>query len=161
LFGGKKPVAPNPEAVYTDLRDKALGLTPETVGVTGDAVYAVILDMGFGEGTTATIFAAADGTASMYTSTGGGVIGAGQRHSVASVSKALVAEAERSRSLLSPGWDDTPLGDGEVRLIALAAPEALAASGSGDSWIADGSPMQPLFAAANDLIYQIRTASAG
>jgi hypothetical protein len=163
LFGRNKPTAPDPAAIYADLRSQALAWTAQQAGMadSGDIVYAVLLDMGFGSGTTATIVAVGEGTASMYTSTGGGVIGAGEHPSVAAASKALVAEAERSRSLLSRDWQDGPLSDGQVRLIALTPSGPLGVSGSADAWIADGSPMQPVFGAANDLIYQIRTASDG
>jgi hypothetical protein len=62
---------------YKGLRGKIFSATPEQIGLTttGDEMpYAIVMDMGMGEGT-ATIVSIVDGNASMYLSSGGGIIG--------------------------------------------------------------------------------------
>ncbi len=70
------PQRPDP-SVYPKMRDNALQLRP--TGIADDQVYAVLMDWHVGNGT-ASVLAAADGTASVYLSSGGGYIGGGQRY---------------------------------------------------------------------------------
>ena len=64
-----------------DLRAKLLATTPSDVNIKPSQqlphVWAALLDIGTATGS-ATVAVVADGTVSMYTSTGGGMIGAGQ-----------------------------------------------------------------------------------
>jgi hypothetical protein len=63
---------------YLDLRGQIFETTPEEIGLTSNTEekpYAIVMDMGMGEGVTATLVSIIDGNASMYLSTGGGVIG--------------------------------------------------------------------------------------
>jgi hypothetical protein len=69
----------NPEGnPYADLRGKIFGMTPEQLGLIAtieEEPYAVIMDMGMDRDATATLVSIADGNASIYLSSGGGVIG--------------------------------------------------------------------------------------
>ncbi|TMB97093.1 MAG: hypothetical protein E6J38_02375 [Chloroflexi bacterium] len=64
-----------------DLRAKLLATTPSDVNIKPSQqlphVWAALLDVGTATGS-ATVAVVADGTVSMYTNTGGGMIGAGQ-----------------------------------------------------------------------------------
>ena len=62
---------------YNDLRGQVFSATPEQIGLTNtddERPYAIVMDMGMEEGT-ATLVSIIDGNASMYLSSGGGVIG--------------------------------------------------------------------------------------
>lgn len=104
------------------LRRRALGLAAadaglEPIGATG--VYGAVIDVGQRQGA-ATLVALADGTTSLYLSTGGGVIGAGEHASVATASRSLLVELARHRSELEPAEDDEALpGEGLVRIHLL------------------------------------------
>jgi hypothetical protein len=69
--------------VYQRLRDQILHVRREKIGLPAPAhdtdPWAVVMDWGVAEGS-ATVVAIADGTASMYLSSGGGSIGGGQSH---------------------------------------------------------------------------------
>ncbi|MGD1061884.1 MAG: hypothetical protein ABR860_01375 [Terracidiphilus sp.] len=63
--------------MYRKLRDQML--QSKQPGFEPDAVQAVFMDWNIGNGT-ATVLAAADGSASVYLSSGGGYIGGGQKY---------------------------------------------------------------------------------
>ena len=73
LFGQKpKTAAKSPAEIYAGLRNMILTKRPPDF----HGFWGVVLDMGMPNGT-ATMIAVADGTVSLYTSTGGGIIGLG------------------------------------------------------------------------------------
>ena len=89
--------------VYRDLRSMALRVDPATIrmpeGERWSGALVAAMEIGMPEATT-TVVAIADGTVSMYLSSGGGVIGAGEHAAVrgaADVFRTVVAE---NRNLL-------------------------------------------------------------
>jgi hypothetical protein len=70
-------------AAYSAFRDQILNVTREKIGLPARAratePWAVVMDWGVANGS-ATVVAIADGTASIYLSSGGGFIGGGQSH---------------------------------------------------------------------------------
>lgn len=78
LVAKKNPPTTDPgNNPYKDLRGQIFSVTPEQIGLTGAGVekpYAIVMDMGMAEGT-ATLVSIIDGNASMYLSSGGGIIG--------------------------------------------------------------------------------------
>lgn len=90
----KKNVDENP---YTDLRNIALSSTAEQIGVElpagkGIKVYGFVMDMDLGEGT-ATLASFLSGDASLYLSTGGGLIGGREHDNVSNATEVLIAKA--------------------------------------------------------------------
>src|SRR5688572_16293166 len=89
--------------IYDGLRSMALGVDPESISVpdgeqwSGAAVAAMELDLAGG---TATIVAIADGTVSMYLSSGGGVIGAGEHAAVRIAADHFRTVVAESRDLI-------------------------------------------------------------
>jgi hypothetical protein len=79
----KEVVTPEPKSIYLGLRDQALNLKREKIGLPAPSKstqpWVAVMDWGLGSGT-ATVVAIADGTASIYLSSGGGSIGGGQSH---------------------------------------------------------------------------------
>lgn len=71
------------DPVFLDLRSNVLRLQATDVGKAdgSDAIYGVLMETGFAEGC-GTFVCLADGTVSLYTSAGGGVIGLGEHESV-------------------------------------------------------------------------------
>jgi hypothetical protein len=65
-------------AIYPGLRENAL-LRIRLKNLQENSLHSVLVDWHAGNGT-ATVLAAADGTASIYLSSGGGFLGGGQRH---------------------------------------------------------------------------------
>jgi len=93
----KKNVIHPKDNAYEGLRNMAFTVSPDTLGLTlskeKTEVYGVIMDWEMG-GAIATTIAYMTGDASMYTSTGGGVIGGGQHQNVNSAAKQLIKVAQ-------------------------------------------------------------------
>ena len=70
-----------PDAITQDLRMMALTLTPDAIGISQKSfpheVWGILMETGMERGSY-TLVALADGTTSLYFSTGGGIIGAGE-----------------------------------------------------------------------------------
>jgi hypothetical protein len=82
--------------MYRRLRDQML--QSNQPGFEPDAVQAVFMDWNIGNGT-ATVLAAADGSASVYLSSGGGYIGGGQKYPA--IRDAALHAVQIAASLLS------------------------------------------------------------
>lgn len=81
-------------------------------------MFAGFMEMGI-EGGVATLVVIADGTTSMYWSTGGGIIGAGFHEQVKGPSRAFLAILDRHISEMTPDSPDHPLPtDGMTHLRA-------------------------------------------
>jgi hypothetical protein len=81
LFANLKARNRHPKAdptIYPKLREHAL-LKIRLENLSGDSVHSVLMDWNVSNGT-ATVLAAADGTASLYLSSGGGFLGGGQKY---------------------------------------------------------------------------------
>jgi hypothetical protein len=149
-------VARNP---YKGLRAMALGLNPADVGVvtTSDSpqVFGVVMDMGMSPGT-ATIVALADGTTSMYTSSGGGTIGAGQHQSVADATRNLISVAQANLQYFD-GKHSDKLPKSEhtsITILTTVGTKSLAAATNDFGY--RRIPGSDVFHAANDVITQLR-----
>ena len=140
----------------------ALGVDPASISVpdgegwSGAAV--AVMELGLANGT-ATIVAIADGTVSMYVSSGGGVIGAGEHAAVRNAADYFRTVVAESRDLLHVSGELPLPAAGSVRFHArkrdgafsAGAPEALLRTGH--------HPLAPLYAAGQDLLTEIRLAS--
>lgn len=80
---------------FKELRDQAFNVTTEDLGITVKdslEVYGVIMDWGLGD-EIATVVNYASGDASLYLSSGGGIIGGGLHENVSMAAKELVSDA--------------------------------------------------------------------
>src|SRR5579862_9750166 len=86
----KKPSLQKADNPYAGLRDMALQTTPGQLGIDPGAdpsgVYGVVLDWPLKEGIISLV-CFSSGDASMYTSTGGGMIGGGNHGAIKSAAK--------------------------------------------------------------------------
>ena len=85
-----------PQDIFFNLRNLALTLSPEVAKITAvpGVPYGIVMETGYGNATV-TLVSLADGTASLYFSTGGGFIGAGRQKSVSDASIKFVSDAAR------------------------------------------------------------------
>ena len=144
--------------VYTGLRDQALGFGSVEIKappvVVGGRALGVIMDMGH-DTAVVSIVGLADGTASMYISNGGGMIGLGENPAVAEAAKRWVAAAETAPGLLERNADALP-PDGMVRFNVLTTGPVLVGEATERKLQAGGDPLSPLYRAGQDLITEIR-----
>jgi hypothetical protein len=134
--------SPEPAQTYLQLRDRILSLNPEelqlTPSISAPHVWGVLVETGYEIGA-ATLVSFADGTTSLYYSTGGGLLGSSDYTPLAEASKILVSEAERHLQHMSKSKEEISLPSvGQVSFIVLTfsgafsaqAPEEQLASGS-------------------------------
>jgi hypothetical protein len=113
----------SPDVVYGGLRTQALSVTADNLGKAAPdhpQVLGAVVDIPSGEGM-ASVVAMADGTTSMYTSTGGGTIGAGTHVDVAEKSHALLATLQRSIDVF-PFDDRVDLPNDDLVQITIITP---------------------------------------
>jgi len=105
-----------------DLRQAVLSrevLAGRPPGASGQMLCA-LMDWGVGNGV-ATLAAFDDGTVSLYTSAGGGVIGAGSRAAVRAAAEAFRSEVEKVRARFVPATAYALPGTGSAIFWAVAA----------------------------------------
>lgn len=127
---------------------------------TESGVFGVVMDIGFPEGS-ATVVALADGTGSMYTSTGGGVIGGGAHPRVASTARWAVSTA---RAHLPTFQQSTDLGvpaAGGVRITVLTTVGPRTVVAAEDELGGEQHPASPVFFAVHEVISAMRVAEQG
>jgi hypothetical protein len=86
-----------PDQMTGELRSMVLNLNPKDIGITKDnfphPVFAIVMETGFPEGSF-TLSSIADGTTSLYFSSGGGIIGGGEHENVRKASTYLLSGAQ-------------------------------------------------------------------
>jgi hypothetical protein len=167
MFGRKKrderaagAVPAAPADVYLGLRTMALeSVVRGTVTTTAahPRVGGVVIDVP-SSGGFATIVALGDNTTSLYTSVGGGTIGAGRHKRVADATHRLLAVIDAHLGLFSDSTDDALPDAGVVRFHVLARDRSTIADVAEDSfWTGASHPLMPVIAATQELITAIRS----
>jgi len=85
-----------PAQIFLDLRKRIFNTDPDEIGlqrVEGRRAWGVVMETGFDNGVF-TLVALTDGTASLYFSNGGGMLGGGQHEAVAEAAKKLAVSAD-------------------------------------------------------------------
>jgi hypothetical protein len=164
MFGRRRPGqsagGPSPEAVFVGLRQNVLTLDPSVVGLVPTPgrprVWAGLMDMGYPGQRWATLVVVGDGTVSLYTSTGGGVIGAGAHPEVASAGERWLSMLDGQLPLL-PITDPPGLpGEGQVVIRALLFGAQRAVTAAEDDLGHGRHPASALFHAAHEVLTQMR-----
>ena len=113
-FGNKKDSEEraDPAAMSKRLREKALNVTAQDLNLepieARPHVWGVLMELGYPEAV-ATLVAFADGSASLYISTGGGVIGAGEHKEVREEGDRFLAVADQHIADFEPADSAMPL----------------------------------------------------
>ena len=99
LFSPQRKIKPkDPVRASADLRGLILHMKPEQISISRSSeipnVWGVMMEIGMG-GAVVSVVSLAEGTTSMYFSSGGGIIGTGQHEEVALASRMFISAAER------------------------------------------------------------------
>jgi hypothetical protein len=144
--------------VYTSLRTQVLQLKPSELGLSDvdqSTVFAVLMETAYPEAV-ATLVAIMDGTASIYFSNGGGIIGGGEHENVRSVCANFIAMAQQfvPQSTLSKTLP-LPLKD-HVRFYLVTADGVYTLEALADDLGYERHLGSPLFFLGHELISAIR-----
>lgn len=115
----------NDKYTYASMRKLAFNYTPEQLGLkleNDDQVYGAVVDMGVGAGNTATMICFIDGTASLYFSNGGGIIGAGQHDSVKQVVTSFLVSSHQALPVMKRAENIDILPDENHHIVYLFTP---------------------------------------
>jgi len=141
---------------YDVLRRQALTLDAAKMGIAGgDNIWAVIMDLPVSSAI-ATVVAFADGSASIYLSSGGGFIGGGQKPPVRQAAQTLVAAGAAARASFTPTTTFPLPAAGQVRFYARAGVGVLVADASEEALKSGRHALSPLFMAAQRIITAYR-----
>lgn len=151
----------SPEQMYNELRSMALGAAKRGSIPRHDDhpdVYGLLVDLP-GQTGCATVVALGDNTTSVYTSTGGGVVGGGFRPDVAASTQRLLAMAQAHLDSFVADDDGGLPQDGMVRFHVLTGATARFADIPEDAfWGKAPHPLLPLIMAVQDVIGGLRNA---
>jgi hypothetical protein len=159
LFGGE-PIESTYKVAgaYQGLRQQILELKSEQLGIsTTEAVLAVMMETGYPEAV-ATLVAVVDGSASLYFSNGGGIIGAGESPEPNAAARRVVAKAAEFRTacILT---NEFPLPRKAYTRFYIVTPKGILTSEGKEDDLGNGRhSMSPLFHMAHELITQMRLA---
>jgi hypothetical protein len=151
-------VTPTVAEIYMGLRGQVLGLPAvEVAGLPDDKqLLAAVMDMGLGDAV-ATLVGVADGSTSMYFSTGGGVIGAGQHEQVRAATERWLEVCVRAAEQFVPVVDPQLPEPGTIQLL-LVTRVGLAHALAREDELGPAHPLWPVYAAAQEVITQVRLA---
>ena len=154
LFRRKRAEQGSP---YEGLRAMVLGLDPVGAGLPGDRrVWGALQETTFDVGRGYTLVSLADGTTSLYTSTGGGVIGAGGHQAVVDATTAFLDAVESSLGLFEPDPDDALPAPGHTALRALTYDGRLRVVAPTDDLGERRHAASALFHVSHEVITQVR-----
>lgn len=145
------------------LRALAFTVDPDTLEFRPDAhvhgVWCAIVDM-TGTGGTATLVCVGDGTVSLYTSKGGGAIGAGAHQAVWAAAVQLLDAAGGAIPFLRVVGEPPPTpGPGRVRLTVRTFDGMLTDEVEETALRRGRHVLSPLYAAAQDVLTEVRLSS--
>lgn len=150
------------ENAFEGLRDMAFSATPEQLGLSlptnKTVVYGVIMDWEMG-GATATTVSYQTGDASLYLSSGGGIIGGGQHQSVNSAAKQFVNLAQTFLDK-TVKTETTPLpSTDDVRFYLLTNNGTFVGQETIKNFENNSSSWQKLFEEGNNVLTELRKTS--
>jgi hypothetical protein len=146
--------------MMSELRERALAANADDLGVVRapGIPWAVLMETGY-PGAVASLVTFVDGSASLYLSTGGGVIGGGQHANVNKAARALVAKASAEARQFSPALDHSMPSAGVTRFYVRTDARLLTAEAPENELGEGKHPLSSLFYAGQDVITQLREIS--
>lgn len=146
---------------FRGLREQLLGLDPVQIGLSREGgcgeVWGMLVETGLARAV-ATVVAIADGTVSLYTSTGGAFMGLGGIGDVRLAGQALLQAAPGFLGFCHPTTEYPLPHLGHIRFYLLTFDGVFAAEAQEDDLSGNREPLSELYYQAQELITQIRLA---
>lgn len=141
--------------VYRDLRRRAFSVTAEALHLPeGHRLLGVLMETGLPEAVV-TLVAMCDGSASLYFSNGGGIIGAGQHDKPRAAAQNLLVDACEFLGQMEPTCSYPLPRRGNVRFF-LVTRDGVLSSEVAEEDLEDEHPLTALYVRAHELITAIR-----
>jgi hypothetical protein len=142
------------------LREQALTEEAGEVGITPDPgkPWGVLMETTYGE-VVMSVVVFADGSASLYFSSGGGFLGGGENPSVNQAARALVAKAATEVQHFEPATDHAPPADGMTRFYLRTDGGLLTAEAAEEDLGENRHVLSALFHTGHEVLTQIRLIS--
>lgn len=154
-----KPERP-PEEVFQELRRKAFAIDPMSLGINvqEDEPYGALMEIGLSSIVTLACFA--NGDASLYYQSGGGMTGGGGHEAVRRTAQQFVGLAQKALSQMAPA-DGQPLPEPEgVRFYALTPKGVMTAQTHREDLSDPHSELGALFFCGQEVVTQMRQVQA-
>jgi hypothetical protein len=159
LSGDTSDLSETTESVYDGLRRQIFDLDPIGVGLTGagqpGGVWGVVFELGM-PATTVTVIALADGTTSLYTTGGFGIIGGGAHPAVVVANRKLREAVAAQLPAFRPDPGTTVPGPDDVRVRALTTDGRRVADAAQADLLDGTHPLSDLFFAGHAVVTRLR-----
>ena len=151
-----------PADLMANMRAMALAIRPSDVGLEpadfAHRPWGVVMETGLEGGAVYSLAVIADGSTSLYFSTGGGIIGSGQQPNVRMASKSMLEVASKYQVHMKP-TSTTPLPKpGQVQFFLLTSKGTLVYSADEQQLGNNRDRFADLFHAGHTVIGQVRLA---
>ena len=147
------------ESVYDGLRRQIFDLDPADVGLSGAGqpgdVWGVVYELGL-PAATVTVIALADGTTSLYTTGGFGIVGGGAHPAVVVANRKLREAVAAQLAAFRPDPSAEPPGPDDVRVRALTSSGRRVADAAQADLLDGTHPLSDLFFAGHAVITRLR-----
>jgi hypothetical protein len=143
---------------YMELRSTVLHIDPSQIEVPDGewpGASVALMEMPVGDAT-ATIVAVADGTVSLYTSTGGGTVGAGEHLSARHAGMRFLKAAAEAAPWMTPTTDFPLPSEGSVRFHVRTPEGDVTAEATEEELRGRRDLLAPLYRAGQDVVSEIR-----
>lgn len=154
-----QPSSTGKEPVAGELRAMVLGLTPTEIWVTPQnhphKTWGVLMETGIDDGYY-TLVVLADGSTSLYFSTGGGVIGAGEHPKVRGAGTRFIGMSDRYLASSNPADSTSPPMAGETKFFFLTFDGIRTYSAPEVELGEERDELSPLFHAGHAVITEVR-----
>ncbi|HST58946.1 MAG TPA: hypothetical protein VLK84_09665 [Longimicrobium sp.] len=157
-----EPAATQHSPVFSQMRQEALTTPPEELQFEGrrPRVWGSVMELGLPTGRVATLVVFADGTTSLYSSAGGGIVGSGSQRTVRRASDEFLEEAAEANRGMADAAESPLPSPGRVRFYLRTNAGLRTAEAGEDELKAGGHALSELYTAGQAVLAQVRPLSS-
>jgi hypothetical protein len=158
----EEPAATQHSPVYAQMRQEALSIAPDQLDFEGrrPRVWGAVMEVASASGHIATLVAFADGTTSLYSSAGGGIVGSGGQAQVRRTSDAFLQAAAAAHRGMTDITGEYPLpAAGRVRFYLRTNAGLRTAEATEDELKAGSHALSALYTAGRAVLVEVRPLS--
>ena len=152
-----------PEAIYLDMRQRALETAPASLGLTSSLAenepYGLLMEMGIAD-SVVTLACFANGDAGVYYQSGGGMVGGIAHENVRKAAKELVALSRKALPRMSRAAAHPLPSPGMVRFYALTPRGTFTVETDREALGESPNELSALFSSGQEVVAQMRQVQA-